>query len=263
MRDLLRKLLPGPMRWQATRRQFWREYWLSGEWELRELKRYVDGAKGAIDIGGNAGVYTYHLSRLAKWVRVFEPNPSYAERIAALALPNVTVEQVALSREPGEAELRIPRVADGREDHGMASLEAGAVPDDRLSRSLAVEIRTLDSFGLTDIGFLKIDVEGHEEAALGGAERTIATNRPVILAEIEERHNPGGLDRIAERLGALGYRSYYFKDRIRHPLSSFDAARDQRVGAELDRASHDRRALAYINNFLFLPEGTPQPVSRS
>ena len=253
MRSLLKRLFPRAMRWQATRRQFWREYWLTGEWELRELRRFVDPAKGAVDIGGNAGVYAYHLSRLAKWVRVFEPNPGYADRIAALALPNVAVERVALSRDAGQSELRIPRLADGREDHGMASLEAGAVADDQLSRTIGVSLRTLDSYGMRDLGFLKIDVEGHEEAALGGAQETIRANRPVILAEIEERHNPGGLQRIAAALAAHGYQGYFLRGRARRPLAEFDPARDQRVSEDLDRAAHNRRALAYVNNFLFLP----------
>lgn len=252
MRSLLRRLFPNAMRWQSTRRYFWGQFWRSGEWELRELKRYVDPAKGALDIGGNTGVYAYHLARTAKWVKVFEPNPSYAERLVALALPGVTIERAALSDRAGDAVLRVPHVG-GRDDYGMASLEASAVADADVAQTIPVPLRTLDSYGLTGVGFIKLDVEGHEEAVLNGAQETIRANRPAILAEIEERHNAGGLARIAAQLAALGYTGYYFERGVRKPLSGFDAARDQVVDAALDSAAHNRRALAYINNFLFLP----------
>jgi FkbM family methyltransferase len=48
---------------------------------------------------------------------------------------------------------------------------------------MPVHMQTLDSLGLVDVGFLKIDVEGHELAVLRGANETIAKNRPVVFME--------------------------------------------------------------------------------
>jgi hypothetical protein len=42
---------------------------------------------------------------------------------------------------------------------------------------------TLDSLGLTDVSFMKIDIEGYEYYALLGAVDTITACRPVILYE--------------------------------------------------------------------------------
>lgn len=253
MRNLLKSLAPGPILFLSSRRQFWRDYWVTGEWELRELKRYVDSRRNAIDVGGNNGTYTYHLNRLAKNVTVFEPNPLYAERVTSFGLPGVTVEAVALSRDAGHAELRIPHDAEGQEQLGMATIQAGVVDDRRLSRVVRTNIRTLDSYSLPDVGFIKIDVEGHEEGVLDGAMTTIASNRPTLLIEIEERHNAGGLERITARLEALGYDGYYFDRKERKPLAMFDAERHQVVDGTLDAGTHRRRAMAYINNFLFVP----------
>ena len=45
-------------------------------------------------------------------------------------------------------------------------------------------MKTLDSFNLTNINFIKIDVEGHEEFVLRGAVKTLANNNyPKILFE--------------------------------------------------------------------------------
>ena len=39
-----------------------------------------------------------------------------------------------------------------------------------------------------DIGFIKIDVEGHEKNVIQGGLDTIKKNKPVLLIEIEEKH---------------------------------------------------------------------------
>jgi FkbM family methyltransferase len=49
---------------------------------------------------------------------------------------------------------------------------------------LAFEMRTLDSFELDNVGFIKIDVEGAHLLVLKGAEETIKRNKPLMLVEI-------------------------------------------------------------------------------
>jgi hypothetical protein len=41
----------------------------------------------------------------------------------------------------------------------------------------------MDSLGLDDIDFIKIDTEGYEEAVLQGAEHTVLRDRPTIIVE--------------------------------------------------------------------------------
>jgi len=57
---------------------------------------------------------------------------------------------------------------------------------------VTVPMRTLDSFDYTDIGFIKIDVEGYEYKVLLGAKETIKKYRPVLLVE----QNRGNLNAI-------------------------------------------------------------------
>ncbi len=237
--------------WQATRRYLWKQYFFTGEWELRELPRYVDKHLAAIDVGANDGIYSYHLSRLARWVHAFEPNAERVAHIRSLGVARLSLENVALSSSAGVAMLRFPKDGSGGESVGMASLENRAVADETLSRVAAVQTRRLDDYDFGKIGFIKIDVEGHEEAVLDGARTTIARDRPTLLIEIEERHNPGALVRISAELAALGYEGFYFDRGLRRPLNQFSAARDQIVTESLHTAAHNRRRLPYINNFLF------------
>jgi len=236
----------------AMRKHFWKEYFFTGEAELRELRNYVRKGSVAIDVGANNGCWSYHLSRFASRVHAFEPNPSYGESLARLRMSNVMIEPFALSSTSGEAELRFPLLASGREDLGMASLETRAVGDEVLSRSIRIPLRRLDDYGFDNVSLIKIDVEGHEEEALAGAEQTIQRNRPNLFIEIEERHNPGGLQRIVAKLSDYGYDGFFFLGGQRQPLSEFDDSLQKEIPAD-EAARHNRRAVAYINNFLFTP----------
>ena len=246
MKEFLKKL-PLIERWRA-RKGFWRSYNETGEWELKELPAYVDKARIAIDVGGNVGEYSYHLGRLARKVVTFEPNPLYVDRLRRAGLGQ-HLEQVALSDHVGSAELRIP-LWDGKEDMGMASLEAGAVPESVLARTVNVPLKRLDDYAFQDVGFIKIDVEGHEESVLKGGLETIARERPVLLIEIEERHNAGGLQRICSLLS--GHQGFFFLNGVKMPMAQFDPAKHQRA-EDLEAAVKLRRQSPYVNNFLFVP----------
>jgi hypothetical protein len=100
---------------------------------------------------------------------------------------------------------------------------------------------------------VKIDVEGFEEQALAGAERLLETTRPIFLIEIEERHNPGGLTRIADRMRAHDYAGFFLRQGIWHAIARFDPQVDQDVEANDASGTRSRRSLAYVNNFLFVP----------
>ncbi len=47
------------------------------------------------------------------------------------------------------------------------------------------EMRTVDSFNLTNVSFIKIDVERTEEQVLDGMVNTILQNKPVIIIELQ------------------------------------------------------------------------------
>ncbi len=178
----------------------------SGEPELRRLEEWVPRDRIALDVGANGGVYSWQLVRLARQVHAFEPQPELAARLR-LAVPEAVVHALALSDRDGEAELRIPAV--GKVAYaGWSTIE----PDNRLEalrcsgvRSIRVPSRCLDSLGLDDVGFVKVDVEGHELAVLRGAERTLARCHPILLLEAEDRHRANAVESVRDFLAEVGY----------------------------------------------------------
>ncbi len=232
-----------PVDWLASRRSYWSEL-RHGERELPLLSEWVDN-RVALDVGANAGTYAYHLSKLTD-VIAFEPNPRFRGRLGRLPR-NVRVENVALSDRDGTATFRIPLMTNGSQADGWGTLEdvPGAI-------SIAVPTRTLDSYNL-DPGFIKIDVEGHEESVLYGALQTIRRSKPILLIECEERHNPGATSRLPALLASEGYSGFFYPPgRGRTSLSEFDPAVHQPAGLNFEGDLNEIRKV-YANNFLFMP----------
>lgn len=214
----------------------------AGERELRELDKFVAASDLCLDIGSNIGVYSYALARLGARVIAFDPNPQMAKRLRELGIEGVEVREFGLSDKDGEAEMIVPNQDAG---HALGHLRGNAKPGADVNRFM-VPIRTLDSFDLADVRFIKIDVEGLEEKVVNGALQTIERCKPCLLIEIEERRNEGGLNRIVETLGAFGYECLFMRDGAWRSISEFNLERDQDL---------DPNNAQYINNFLFLPPG--------
>ena len=70
------------------------------------------------------------------------------------------------------------------------------------------KIKTLDSFNLQDVDFIKIDAEGYEPLVAKGAVNTIERCKPIILYERKEHPTRYGYQRdsIRDVLMDMGYR---------------------------------------------------------
>lgn len=235
-------------KWLAWRRYYWRCLLTKeGEYELRILRRYVPRDRVAIDVGANEGIYAYHMSRYAPAVVAFEPNPCY-DRALRFLPGNVTVRFEALSSSAGTLPLHIPASGAG-ESEGWATLEATDLP---LARSIDVAVHRLDDLELGRVGFMKVDVEGHEMAVLRGADATIRRDRPILLVEAEDAHRPGATSELFRWATEHGYGGWFFQKGRAVPIEDFRIAEHgvKDIGpSDLFR----RQELNYINNFLFKP----------
>lgn len=192
-----------------------------GETELELLPIIVPRNKVAIDIGANKGLYTYFLSRVAKQVLSYEPIPVLANFLKQAVSSNVVVREKAVSDRTGNMEICVPK-ENGKLFYNLGSLEAQQT--DRPNFRQDVELTTLDAENLVDVGFIKIDIEGHELSAVKGATKTINRDKPVILIEVLDRSNWD-----ASALGLLeemGYEIFVYEDRTlkHHSFSEMDKA---------------------------------------
>ena len=76
--------------------------------------------------------------------------------------------------------------------------------------------------------------------------------RPVLLIEIEQRHQESDIRETFAFLDALGYRGHFLREREVRPLGEFDLDRDQRVPLKTVAAAEVPPA-SYVHDFLFVP----------
>jgi FkbM family methyltransferase len=151
----------------------------------------ADGAQLCLDIGANIG-YTslLMLNRIsaAGSVLLFEPNPFLQPRLAANLTPylsnqNATLHPFALSDQDGSAFLHLP-------DQSAHNDGIGFVSHENKTGNIPIALKRLDTIlpESCSIDLIKIDVEGHEEAVLRGAEKLLQKNQVQHL--VFEEHHP-------------------------------------------------------------------------
>lgn len=255
LRNLARRLAPAPLRRAKLAASFGQQVDVTGEAELGWLPQLVGKGELCLDIGANAGLYAWALQRHGAKVIAFEPNPALADVIDLIGGGAIDVRRIALSDSDGTATLTLPH-----DDAGLATLRTDAA--DAGATHFDVPTARLDGLDIGIVGFIKIDVEGHEERVLDGAIALIKRDLPVMLIEIEDRHNLGGIDRTVTRFTALGYTIWFLVDGRWRPFADFDASLHQRLDAivPMDTGA-TRRECRYFNNFLFLPAGRQPPRS--
>lgn len=127
------------------------------------------------DVGANVGQWSTAL--LAQpghraLLHLFEPaSYSYARAVEAMG-DRAQVHALAMSSEPGEAELQI--VKDGAGVNSLVPVDRGSLP----TRTEKVRVDTVDGFSgehlISEITLLKIDAEGHDLSVLRGAAGMLA-----------------------------------------------------------------------------------------
>lgn len=155
----------------------------TGEPELAILADLVPRGGTALDIGANQGFYSFALAGIAERVVAFEPNPDYAAFARFMLRGRAEVNELALSDTVGRATFYVPVSDEGIVLHLAGNLKQTHAQF-RTIRTYDVEIRRLDDFGLTDVRFIKADVEGSEREVLDGGRRLIARDRPTLLLEL-------------------------------------------------------------------------------
>lgn len=79
----------------------------------------------------------------------------------------------------------------------------------KVSKRVQVQIETLDNISINNIGFIKIDVEGHELEVINGARETLIKNKPILLIEIEKRHSKRSVEATIDIINNLGFECFF------------------------------------------------------
>jgi FkbM family methyltransferase len=134
---------------------------------------FVKNFTTAIDGGANYGIMSYNLNSKFSKIYAFEVDSPVREclkkNVEKFQLDNVVVCDCGLSDKEELVALNYLKNTFGTYINKEVS-----------GTNIC---KTLDSFELTEVGFIKLDCEGYEPYILRGAEQTIKKYKPVILME--------------------------------------------------------------------------------
>lgn len=165
----------------------------SSNWHFAQT--LVDDWRRAIDVGTNNACNAIHYAKRFTTVECFEPTPLAQElwlnTVRDNQVTNVTLYKNAVGERDYTTEI-VTHDRNGGHNHlsnsdrprwtGTKWIERTPKPRERVC--VPVDVKTLDSYGFANVGFIKIDVEGYEKFVLEGAQQTIQACRPTLQLEI-------------------------------------------------------------------------------
>jgi FkbM family methyltransferase len=163
-----------------------------------------------LDCGANDGEWTCMYGCIApdRAVRALEPFKTNYDKISCPNQPNVIKYPIGLSSSPGFFE-------DGNNPNTRFRLKnmrefKTTLPKNKLK--MAVQFTTIDYFFnqtmKTAPGFMHLDVEGYELAALKGGKETILKYKPVITFEAHVLENKDLVKHLFIFIEDLGYKTF-------------------------------------------------------
>lgn len=179
------------------------EHRLVEEKEMNLLPLIVKEGDTVLDIGANYAYYSERLSKLvgnSGTVHAFEPIPFTYEVCAMIVkklnLKNVNLNNKGVSDKTMTVEFSVPKLDFGGISAGQAHISGRTIDVDKKKdyynfdseEKVQCEVVDLDSFlgdKISNLSFVKIDIEGAEYMALKGMEKMIQIHKPILLLEIQ------------------------------------------------------------------------------
>ena len=167
--------------------------------ELQIAISHCSKLRVAVDIGAHVGITAYRLSQSFEHVHAYELNtnlfPCLQKNLAWKKCYNVTTHPLGLGDTEKDVDIKTTNKSFGT--HVDPNAKTGKY-----------KIKTLDSFNLEHVDFIKIDAEGYEPLVAKGALDTIERCKPIILYERKDHPARYGYyqDSIRDVLMKLGYR---------------------------------------------------------
>ena len=153
-------------------------------------KQFCDKNKVMLDIGAHSGTYSIALSNYNKCIYAFEPQKmTYYALCGSVALSNIRNINCINYGLGSPEQVGIKDLYIVSDDGGGSTVidntpNTPNTPNTTILDIEKIEIKTLDSFNITNIGFIKMDVEENELNVLYGSRDTLKySNYPKILFE--------------------------------------------------------------------------------
>lgn len=176
-----------------------------GEYDIHLIdliRSLLDAESFFLDIGANIGFYSIAIATSLRSkdgsgkVIAFEPyEGNYNKLLENISLNDLGnycfAQKIGLSDASIDSEITLREDFINGSGTGNAAIPTNTQFDEGFRR-VPIKLNQLDEIwpsltdGIRKIGFIKIDIEGHEDYCLRGGLQTIKTNRPFILMEVNK-----------------------------------------------------------------------------
>nr|WP_279219427.1 FkbM family methyltransferase [Rhodococcus erythropolis] len=224
--------------------------------EMRLLDEIALEGRVAIDVGAHAGNWTFTLARQVGpegKVIAYEALPHYGRALSLtlrlLRVRNVQIRPVAVGESERTMTLRWRSESDELLT-GRTHIEPGAHPSKGV---LEIPMVSLDhdlavrGIAPSDVGFIKIDVEGAELEVLRGAANLLSDGRPFVYLEAE----PQWISRMGHSVQDI-----FTEMKLRGYVPCLTTG-TERTPTNLDAYLAQYTARREYNNVLFVPGSEP------
>ncbi len=179
------------------------ERWiLDGEYQKKQrdtLFEYMEERKPIeyiVDVGAHVGLWSRPMMHRAntKYIWAFEPNQLVRECYVLNmgGFENYSVYPFALGDKNRKGHLNLET-----DNSGNTNIHP--------TKSGDTEIRTLDSFNLKNVDYIKVDVEGFEYNFLKGAVETLNRCRPFVHLEMKSKNMRNSKEEFYRFMKNIGY----------------------------------------------------------
>lgn len=194
-------------------------------WEphlIEQFGPHIRPGSIAIDCGANIGLHSlamlFSQPALARLL-AFEPNPEIFSVLAENVAGHPKIELINKGVSNASGTMLAPSIAEWENPAGaMLQNKKGLMqrlfgkPDPKVFREkdyhnggYQVDVVSLDSMNLTNVSFIKIDVEGHEMSVIEGAATLLSEQRPALIVEIWDLEEPDLRSSKVNKIAAFGY----------------------------------------------------------
>ncbi len=185
--------------------------------ELYFTQKIVNEGDTVLDIGANLSYYSYFLAKKignSGRLLAVEPIPLFAQvwenNMAKYKTENITLFNCALGDEEKKAvDMSIP-IVDGVVRHGLTKIDGQKnekVHEKLLEFKVPMHIgdQLLAKENLTQLNYLKCDVEGYEQFVMPSLKNTLSKFKPLIQIELNGKANR---ENVVKFLLPLNYSIY-------------------------------------------------------
>ena len=151
-------------------------------------KQFCSSDKNILDIGAHTGTYAISLAHLCNKVYAFEPQQmTYYALCGSVALSNIKNINCMKYGLGSDSQIGLQTLNIVSDDGCSSILHSGGnggVGNTNVLKTETIEVKTLDRFNITNISFIKMNVEDNELHVLQGALTTLKnSNYPKIMFE--------------------------------------------------------------------------------